>query len=180
MPAQEIGNCPKCGTVVLLDKDLIWQTVGMTDSMIVGVGADQINLSSLACAKCGDPFPDMLKSKISDYAQALGKRVQLEPTPTTPKDQETPILAQTFRVLAVLEMIGGLILCALLWPGEPEPGYKWQFAAYLGAITWISAGIIFGLLFLAVADGLRYLHDIREFLKRLADLPSMAHRERSE
>jgi hypothetical protein len=83
-------------------------------------------------------------------------------TPTAP----IPGLAVAFRVLAALEFIGGFIWCCLLWPGKPAAGYEWKSVAYMTPFVFLMAGIIFGCLFLAIADALIYLRHIRDSLAR--------------
>jgi hypothetical protein len=75
-----------------------------------------------------------------------------------------PGLAVVFRILAALEFIGGFIWCYLLWPGEPAAGYEWKSVTYVTPLVFLMAGIIFGCLFLAVAEVLVYLRDIRDSL----------------
>src|SRR5437879_3284367 len=69
-------------------------------------------------------------------------------TPPQPAAPSIPGLAIMFRFLAVLEIIGGLIMCGSLWPGEAGEGYQWKAVAYVPALTWLMAGLIFGCLFL--------------------------------
>ena len=69
-----------------------------------------------------------------------------------------------FRLLAVLEFIGGYMMCASLWPGEAREGYEWKTVAYEPALTWLMVGVISGCLFLAIAKGLIYLSQIRDYL----------------
>jgi hypothetical protein len=61
-------------------------------------------------------------------------------------------LASVFYVLGVLEILGGFVLAA-------------EFSGVLSGVS-IAAGIIFGCLFFAVGQGLTYLRDIRDSLKR--------------
>ncbi len=77
-------------------------------------------------------------------------------SPTAP----IPGLAVAFRVLAVIEFIGGFICCCLVWPSRHER----NSAAYAIPFFYLMAGIIFGCLFLAIADGLIYLRQIRDSL----------------
>ena len=81
-----------------------------------------------------------------------------------PQSESLPGLTVLFRIIAALEMIGGVMFCAQLWPGDPEPGYTWKTAAYVPALTWLIAGFVFGLMFWALGDGLLYLRDIRSIL----------------
>ena len=77
-------------------------------------------------------------------------------------EHAVPGLATVFRVLGVLEILGGIVICFVMWPGEARVGYEWRAIAYMPALTWLIAGIIFGCLFLAVAEGLTYLCQIRD------------------
>jgi len=81
-----------------------------------------------------------------------------------PASPPVPGLAIIFRFLAVLEIIGGLVLCSELWPGEPRPEYQWKTEAYIPALTWLMAGLISGCLFLAIAKALIYLSQISNSL----------------
>lgn len=80
---------------------------------------------------------------------------------------ETPVLTVVFRVFAFLEFVGGSIACVVLWPEEPEAGYAWKTVAYINPLAWLAAGLIFGCLFLAVGEGLKYLNDISRSLRAL-------------
>ncbi len=75
-----------------------------------------------------------------------------------------PALTYVFRVLAVL--VGGLTICSKLWPGDAGIGYDWKPVAYVAALTWLTAGLVFGFLFWAIGDVLRYLRDIHRRLER--------------
>jgi hypothetical protein len=69
-------------------------------------------------------------------------------------------------VLAIFEFLGGIVMSKSLWPGAAREGYEWTPAAYAPAVAWLMAGVIFGCLFLAIADGLIYLSEIRDALVR--------------
>jgi hypothetical protein len=79
-------------------------------------------------------------------------------------DPPIPGLAAVFRILATLEIIGGLVLCFALWPEAAREGYELRAVAYVSALTWLMAGVIFGCLFFAVAEVLIYLSQIRDSL----------------
>ena len=81
-------------------------------------------------------------------------------------ENSAPALTIVFRVLAALEMFGGLILCINLWPADAGIGYDWKPVAYVAALTWLFAGLVFGFLFWAIGDVLRYLRDIHRSLER--------------
>lgn len=99
------------------------------------------------------------------------------PEPTQPSIEIAPetvvlpstagSLATAFRFFGVLEIIGGIILGALLWPGH-STAYDAGFIAYVPALTWLLCGVIFGCLFLAIAEVLTYLRQIRDSLARKA------------
>jgi vacuolar-type H+-ATPase subunit I/STV1 len=93
--------------------------------------------------------------------------------------RELPALTAVFRVLAVLEMLGGIVLCNVFWPGEPEIGYKWRVTAYVPAITWLTAGLVSGFLFLALANILHYLNDISVAMRSFAIAGTSAKNEPS-
>jgi len=61
-------------------------------------------------------------------------------------------------VIGVLEIIGGIILCAKLWPAAGH----WLFSGYMPALTWLFTGIISGVLFLAAGQGLDYLKGLHD------------------
>jgi len=89
-----------------------------------------------------------------------------------------PVLAIVGYVLGALEILGGVILCVKLWPGEPEPGYRWLFTAYLPALTWLMAGIISGFFFFVVSAILTHLDRIRRTLEDFTFLQQIG-KERS-
>jgi hypothetical protein len=72
----------------------------------------------------------------------------------------TPFLAGVFWLLGALEILAGVVLCAALWPVDPEKGYTWRTSAYLPALTWLATGVISGFLFWTLALGLTYLKGI--------------------
>jgi hypothetical protein len=84
-------------------------------------------------------------------------------------DGASPALEPIFKVLAGLQVASGIVLGAQLWPGEPQIGYEWRTVAYVPALTWIAAGFIFGCLFWAAGDVLKYLHRIDRSLRRTAN-----------
>jgi hypothetical protein len=114
------------------------------------------------CAACGKRNENTMdhcsncKAKKSVAATSLGSQPMPEP--------QEPTLAGVFRVLGLLEFMGGVLLCYLLWPGEAGSGYQWRPLAYLPSLTWLMAGVIFGCLFLGVGQVLTYLCQIRDSL----------------
>jgi len=79
--------------------------------------------------------------------------------------QGMPGIANALMVIGILTIIGGVIICAKAWPGDPGAGYTWKFSAYVPALTWLFSAIISGVLFFAGAAALTYLRDIREYLR---------------
>ena len=71
-------------------------------------------------------------------------------------------LEKSFRILGILEIIGGIILGFVTAPGDPGIGMIWKIAAYYGTIICLVAGIMFGLIFIAVSNGLYYLRSTME------------------
>jgi hypothetical protein len=84
----------------------------------------------------------------------------------TLETQITPALALVFQWLGWLEIFGGFVLGLTMLPGDPEPGYTWKAAAYMAATTWMAAGVIFGFLFFAIAEVLKFLKSISDALRR--------------
>lgn len=97
-------------------------------------------------------------------AQFTSSKRSRPPNHARPASPPVPGLAIIFRFLAVLEIIGGLVICSELWPGEPRPGYQWNTEAYIPALTWLMAGLISGCLFLAIAKVLIYVSQISNSL----------------
>jgi hypothetical protein len=69
-------------------------------------------------------------------------------------------LERCFRVLGVLEITGGIILSLVSFAGVLEAGPFGQVIGYSLPFIWLGGGIIFGMLFFAVANGLYYLRNI--------------------
>jgi len=94
------------------------------------------------------------------------------------KTPDRPGIAEIMTVLGVLSIVGGVILCALLWPRDAGAGYVWagtgyvwegwKVMAYIPALAGLSSGVISGVLFLACATALTYLHGTREYAKAIA------------
>ena len=90
------------------------------------------------------------------------------PITTTNDNIDPPALTLICQFLAGLEMIGGLLLCMMLWP-HVVSGYLFvngkiigeaTATAYVPALTWLCAALISGVLLWALGDVLRYLRDI--------------------
>jgi hypothetical protein len=79
-----------------------------------------------------------------------------------------PNLADVFYLLGFLQIVGGIVLCVELWPDSKalEASYKYTTMAYIPALTWLSVGLVGGLLFFAVAEGLAYLNDIKQEIRQ--------------
>lgn len=75
-------------------------------------------------------------------------------------DTQSFTLTSLFYILAGLSLFGGVILCGLLWPGDPGFGNEWRTTAYIPAVTWLTAGIVQFALFTAIGRGLFYLAEI--------------------
>ena len=73
---------------------------------------------------------------------------------------ERPLISAVLIWFGIADIIGGIILGVQTWPGEPTSGYKWLFSAYLPALTWISVGLVSGVLFFAVAAVIHYLSEV--------------------
>jgi hypothetical protein len=79
-----------------------------------------------------------------------------------------PGIAVVMGIIGGLSILGGIVLCVSVWPGDPGTGYVWKATAYTPALTWLFSGIISGVLFFACAAALTYLHGIREYAKAIA------------
>jgi len=85
-------------------------------------------------------------------------------------------LSVVLGVIGVLAIIGGIVQCITLWPGAPAAGYRLLPAAYVPALTWITAGLVFGIFSFAAAAVVVYLADIRDYLRAI-HLRGFARRE---
>lgn len=74
--------------------------------------------------------------------------------------REHPPLTVLFFVLAGLSLLGGLVLCGQLWPGDPGYGRVWKTIVYIPSITWLTVGVVQFALFTAIGQGLSYLRQI--------------------
>jgi len=81
-----------------------------------------------------------------------------------------PRLTVVLYIMGILQIIGGVILCAKLLPGESDLGYRLLFSAYAPALTWLLAGIISGMLVLAAADVYMHLKGLGSIQRRLKNL----------
>lgn len=73
---------------------------------------------------------------------------------------EYSFLSLLLFLLAGLSLLGGLVLCAQLWPDDPGYGNEWKMLAFIPAITWLTAGVVQFALFSALGQGLHYLRQI--------------------
>jgi hypothetical protein len=142
-PAYYQTSCKECGELLPLE--------------VLRVLPAAANVTPEILRLAGGPVPEVAGSERAHAPDAV----------TTPLNEDPPLLTTVFRGLAGLEMIGGLLACAALWPGTPELGYTWKTVAYIPALTWLVAGFIFGFLFLALGEALLYLRDIRSRLRLL-------------
>ena len=76
------------------------------------------------------------------------------------KNLEYSVLSLLLFFLASLSLLGGLVLCVQLWPGDPGYGNQWKTIAFIPAITSLSAGVVQLALFAALGQGLHYLKQI--------------------
>jgi len=76
------------------------------------------------------------------------------------ENESYPTLSVFFFLLAGLSLIGGLILCGLLWPGDAGVGMQWKMSAYIPALTSFMFGVVQFGIFTAVGQGLAYLRKI--------------------
>jgi hypothetical protein len=72
----------------------------------------------------------------------------------------TPALSIFFFVIAALNFLGGIILAAEFWPGDPGYGREWETEAYTFSIVWFMVGALQAALFAAIGQGLSFLHQI--------------------
>jgi hypothetical protein len=77
------------------------------------------------------------------------------------KYQERTRVSAMLIWFGIGDIIGGLVMCVQSWPGTPASGYHWLFIAYVPALTWLSLGIVSGVLFFAIAAIVNYLAGIR-------------------
>jgi hypothetical protein len=81
------------------------------------------------------------------------------------------VLESSFQILGFLEILGGAVIAVFLRPQTADAGV---FALGGGnllfdlRLAWLLAGIIFGMLFIAIANGLYYLRTISEHFNPIA------------
>ena len=66
-------------------------------------------------------------------------------------------LERWFLVLAWIQIIAGIVLAISFAPQDPGLGYTWKTVAYTMSIVWLAAGIVGGMVFLAIGNALYYL-----------------------
>ena len=81
-----------------------------------------------------------------------------------------PRLTVVLYIMGILQIIGGVILCAKLLPGVSDLEYRLLFSAYAPALTWLFAGIVSGMLVLAAADVFMHLKGLGSIQHRLKNL----------
>jgi len=89
-------------------------------------------------------------------------------TTKIPDEEEIPFLSIVFFILSGLGLLGGIILCVQLWPGEPRTGYEWKTIVYIPSIIWLTVGIVESALFGAMGQVLIYLKKIVKNTKRMS------------
>ena len=132
----------------------------------------------VAAFRNGEGCPECLASELWEakkHEKLTLSDDQVEEEMTTLQEEgeperRIPLLAGVGYILGVLEILGGIVLCAKLWPGAPEPGYRWLFTAYIPALTWLAAGIISGFFFFVISAILTRLHNIQIVLETLIEL----------
>jgi hypothetical protein len=76
--------------------------------------------------------------------------------------EKAPALSVAFFILSALSFLGGIVLAAQFWPGDPGYRHEWEAEAYTISIAWFMVGVIEAALFAAIGQGLSYLHRIVE------------------
>jgi len=71
-----------------------------------------------------------------------------------------PLLTPIFYTLAWFSLLGSLVLCWQLWPGDPSNGKEWETLAYIPSFTWLTVGVVQFALFTAIGQVLLYLKQI--------------------
>jgi len=77
------------------------------------------------------------------------------------RNREVPALSVFLFVLGLLNLAGGVTMGVMLLPGTPEIGYRWLATAYIPSLTWLSVGVVGGMLLFAAAAVVAYLAQIR-------------------
>ncbi len=78
-----------------------------------------------------------------------------------------PAIVVALVLVGFLEMLGGVILCAALWPEAPRYGQELPFAAYVPSLVWLIAGFVSAIFTFAIAAVVKYLADIRDRLREI-------------
>lgn len=135
---------------------MLWQFTCPYCRKPIGIIADNLG-DEATCPEC---FSRVTARGASAPDAALSAPEETPSHSTTDDDAGGPALSTAFRIAAVLEMAGGLILCRVFWPGDAGDDYSWKAGAYMMSITWLFSGLLFGMLFLAIAEVLHYLKRI--------------------
>ena len=124
------------------------------------------------CTSCGNENPESVGSCFNCASPRSHSETDMgEPglTSAVAPEEPSPVLPVVFRVLAVANIVGGIVLAVILRPGEPPAGYSgWKANAYVDSVTWFLVGLFGAFLLLAIADGLAYLNDMRISLRQIA------------
>lgn len=72
----------------------------------------------------------------------------------------TPSITLLFYALAWISLVGGIVLCGSLWPGDPGRGMQWNTVAYMPSLMAFAAGVVQFAIYVAIGEGLAYLRAI--------------------
>lgn len=118
-------------------------------------GASVSSISSL-CGSCSKQmYADAQSSSqktVTSYSEGLLMHQN--------KVLSYPRLSVLLFVLAGLSLLGGIILCVQLWPGDAGYGMEWKAVAYISGITALTVGLVQFALYTAIGLGLAYLKQI--------------------
>ncbi len=127
----------------------------------IGVLESNGQLTAFRCPDCNRLFPEgaaFCPRCGCEVASVPGGRAHMPER----LDGDPPGTALALRVVAVLSVGGGLILCAVTWPrGTSEE------ASHVIPMAWLFSGIISGLLFFAAGEALTYMRDTREVTRMI-------------
>ena len=97
------------------------------------------------CVYCGEAAPSHATrhAESSDATSCEDSLDNAQPSlavHATPSGQST--LAVLFVVVGCLDVLGGILVCAALWPPAPPSGYESTSIAYVPALAWLVAGLV--------------------------------------